>query len=77
MKAEMERKINFICNPGTKEGCREGDCGACTVLVGSLIDKRIEYKSINSCLLPINDVNGKHVVTIEGLNKDKLSPVQS
>ncbi len=101
MKAEMERKINFICNreeisaslhpgitlldflrknlflTGTKEGCREGDCGACTVLVGSLIDKRIEYKSINSCLLPINDVNGKHVVTIEGLNKDQLSPVQS
>ena len=62
---------------GTKEGCREGDCGACTVLVGSLTNKRVEYRSVNSCLLPINDVDGKHVVTIEGLNKDKLSPVQS
>ena len=62
---------------GTKEGCREGDCGACTVLVGSLTIKRVEYKSVNSCLLPIIDVNGKHVVTIEGLNKDKLSLVQS
>ena len=62
---------------GTKEGCREGDCGACTVLVGSLTNKRVEYKSVNSCLMPINDVDGKHVVTIEGLNKDKLSPVQS
>jgi len=47
------------------------------VLVGSLTNKEVEYKSINSCLLPINDVNGKHVVTIEGLNQDKLSPVQS
>ncbi|NNG26973.1 MAG: (2Fe-2S)-binding protein, partial [Ignavibacteriaceae bacterium] len=37
----------------------------------------VEYKSINSCLLPINDVNGKHVVTIEGLNQDTLSLVQS
>ena len=62
---------------GTKEGCREGDCGACTVLVGSLTNKEVEYKSVNSCLLPIIDVNGKHVVTIEGLNKDQLSPVQT
>ncbi len=62
---------------GTKEGCREGDCGACTVLVGSLTNKGVEYKSVNSCLLPIIDVNGKHVVTIEGLNKDQLSPVQT
>ncbi len=62
---------------GTKEGCREGDCGACTVLVGSLTNKGVEYRSVNSCLMPINDVDGKHVVTIEGLNKDKLSLVQS
>jgi len=61
---------------GTKEGCREGDCGACTVLIGELDGKEIDYYSINSCLFPIGDVNGKHVVTIEGFNTDRLSIVQ-
>lgn len=62
---------------GTKEGCKEGDCGACTVLVGELADNEIKYKSVNSCLLPIGDVNKKHIVTIEGLNKEELTPIQS
>ncbi len=53
---------------GTKEGCREGDCGACTVLVGTLDGNSVVYKSMNSCLLPIGDVYGKHVVSVEGLN---------
>jgi xanthine dehydrogenase small subunit len=61
---------------GTKEGCREGDCGACTVLIGELDGKEIDYYSINSCLFPIGDVNGKHVVTVEGFNTDGLSIVQ-
>jgi xanthine dehydrogenase small subunit len=61
---------------GTKEGCREGDCGACTVLIGELIDNNVKYYTVNSCLLPIGDVNGKHVVTIEGLNNQNLSVVQ-
>ncbi len=61
---------------GTKEGCREGDCGACTVLIGKLIDNDIKYYSVNSCLLPIGDVNEKHVVTIEGLNNQELTAVQ-
>ncbi len=62
---------------GTKEGCREGDCGACTVLLGEIINNQIQYKYINSCLMPLGDVHGKHVVTIEGLNRDELSPIQS
>ena len=62
---------------GTKEGCREGDCGACTVLVGELTGDKLKYKSVNSCLLPIGSVNGKHIVTIEGLNGEGLSPVQN
>jgi xanthine dehydrogenase small subunit len=62
---------------GTKEGCREGDCGACTVLVGELIHDKVQYKSANSCLLPLEAVNGKHVVTIEGLNSDGLTPIQN
>lgn len=61
---------------GTKIGCREGDCGACTVLVGEVKNDRVEYKSMTSCLLPLANVQGKHIVTIEGLNMDKLSPVQ-
>ncbi|HRF79008.1 MAG TPA: FAD binding domain-containing protein [Flavobacteriales bacterium] len=61
---------------GTKIGCREGDCGACTVLVGELTDDRVEYKSMTSCLLALANVEGKHVVTVEGLNMERLSPVQ-
>ncbi len=62
--------------PGTKIGCREGDCGACTVLVGELKDGQIEYRSMTSCLLALANVQGKHIVTVEGLNMEKLSPVQ-
>jgi len=61
---------------GTKEGCREGDCGACTVLIGELNGKGIKYKSVNSCLFPVGDANGKHIVTIEGLNGTDFSIVQ-
>ena len=61
---------------GTKIGCREGDCGACTVLIGDLIDGRLNYRQVTSCLTPLGNVQGKHVVTIEGLNMESLSPVQ-
>ncbi len=62
---------------GTKIGCREGDCGACTVLVGSLIDDKLQYETVVSCLTPLGNIAGKHVVTIEGINTNELSPVQS
>lgn len=61
---------------GTKEGCREGDCGACTVLIGKLSGNIVNYNSVNSCLFPIGDAEGKHIVTIEGLRGEKLSVVQ-
>jgi len=61
---------------GTKEGCREGDCGACTVLVGTLSGTKISYKSVNSCLVPLGDLHGKHLVTIEGLNGSHLTSIQ-
>lgn len=61
---------------GTKIGCREGDCGACTVLEGKLEDGKLVYKSIVSCLTPIGNAHGKHIVTIEGINMDCLSPIQ-
>ena len=61
---------------GTKEGCREGDCGACTVLIGELTGNIVKYHSVNSCLFPIGDANRKHIVTIEGLRNENLSIVQ-
>ena len=61
---------------GTKIGCREGDCGACTVLIGELIDGKLNYRQVTSCLMPLGNVQGNHVVTIEGLNMESLSPVQ-
>ena len=61
---------------GTKEGCREGDCGACTVLIGEYRGDRVIYKSVTSCLMPLGELHGKHLVTIEGLNLTHLSPVQ-
>jgi len=54
---------------GTKYGCGQGICGACTVLVND--------KAVRSCVLPVNQVEGKKVTTIEGLAKDgKLHPLQ-
>lgn len=53
---------------GTKIGCREGDCGACTILVGELVDGELTYKSMTSCITPLGNANGKHIVSIEGLN---------
>lgn len=46
---------------GPKEGCGEGECGACAVLVDNLL--------INSCLLPMGSIEGKHIMTIEGLSE--------
>ncbi|MBA2662070.1 MAG: FAD binding domain-containing protein [Bradymonadaceae bacterium] len=61
---------------GTKEGCKEGDCGACAILIGELVDGRMHYQPVTSCLVPLGEMHGKHVVSIEGLNSRELSPVQ-
>jgi xanthine dehydrogenase small subunit len=62
--------------PGTKIGCREGDCGACTVLVGEVKNNELKYQSMTCCLMPLGNAQGKHIVTIEGINMDDLNPVQ-
>ncbi len=62
---------------GTKIGCREGDCGACTILVGTLNGDVVNYQSITSCISPLGNAHGKHIVTIEGINLSKdLNTVQ-
>src|SRR5881396_1340076 len=63
---------------GTKIGCREGDCGACTVLVGELVGNKVNYRSMTSCLMPLANAAGRHIVTVEGINPadGSLTPVQ-
>ncbi|MDQ6903424.1 MAG: 2Fe-2S iron-sulfur cluster-binding protein, partial [Bacteroidota bacterium] len=61
---------------GTKIGCREGDCGACTVLVGEIINHELVYRSMTSCLMPLGNAHHKHIVTVEGINMEQLNPVQ-
>ncbi|MBT3916319.1 MAG: 2Fe-2S iron-sulfur cluster binding domain-containing protein, partial [Rhodospirillaceae bacterium] len=63
---------------GTKEGCAEGDCGACTIVLAETVDGKPDYKAVNACLLMVPQLDGKHVFTVEGLSAsdDLLDPVQ-
>lgn len=61
---------------GTKEGCREGDCGSCIVLWGKLKNRTMKYRTVNSCMFPIGDAAHSHIVTIEGVNGKELNPIQ-
>lgn len=63
---------------GTKEGCAEGDCGACTVLVGRLTDAGLVYEPINACIRFLASLDSCHVITVEHLagESGRLHPVQ-
>ena len=63
---------------GTKEGCAEGGCGACTIVVGTLNKNNIDYEAINSCIAFLPMINGKQLILVEDLAKDSksLHPVQ-
>ena len=62
---------------GTKEVCCEGDCGACTVLLGRVEKDKFNYYPVNSCILYVYQINNCHIITIEGLKYgDELNPVQ-
>ncbi len=73
--------LNYIRNDlkmtGTKEGCAEGGCGACTIVLGELNKNKIVYKAINACISFLPILNGKQLILIEDLSNGKsLHPVQ-
>ena len=74
LKVNGERRLLWVLRSnlgltGTKYGCGEGICGACTVLINK--------KATRSCQVPVKEIKGKEVITIEGLVRDgKLHPLQ-
>lgn len=77
-----ETVLNFLRyrleRTGTKEGCAEGDCGACTVVLGELVDGSVRYRAVNACILFMPVLDGKELVTVESLHRTDgtLHPVQ-
>ncbi|MEM6902684.1 MAG: 2Fe-2S iron-sulfur cluster-binding protein, partial [Pseudomonadota bacterium] len=66
-----------MARTGTKEGCSEGDCGACTVLVGTLAGDQVEWRAVNACILFLPMLEGRAVLTVESLSRDgELHAVQ-
>ena len=65
------------CLSGTKEGCAEGDCGACTVVLGELSGEDVQLRAVNACIQFLPTLDGKAVYTVEGVKRqDHLHPAQ-
>ncbi len=63
---------------GTKEGCAEGDCGACTVVLARQRDGRLHYEPVNACIATLGQLDGAELITVEDLaHVGKLHPVQT
>ncbi len=88
VEAQGERRTTTVLDylreqlhrTGTKEGCAEGDCGACVVMVGELnaAGTGVDYVPVNSCIQLLPSLDGKSVKTVESLKKadGSLHPVQ-
>ncbi len=62
---------------GTKEGCNEGDCGACTVVLGTPHNGGVRYQAVNACILLLGQIHGKELITVDDLARGGvLHPVQ-
>jgi xanthine dehydrogenase small subunit len=61
---------------GTKEGCAEGDCGACTVVLRRLQEGRLVYQPVNACIMLAGQADGAEVIAVEDIADEKLHPVQ-
>ncbi|MBV8745853.1 MAG: xanthine dehydrogenase small subunit [Xanthobacteraceae bacterium] len=61
---------------GTKEGCAEGDCGACTVVLRRCVDGHVIYEPVNSCILFAGQADGAEVIAVDDLANGRLHPVQ-
>ena len=73
---EYLRKVERMV--GTKEGCAEGDCGACTVVLAENESEKISYKAVNSCIMFVPFLHGKQLITVEHLKDStgNLHPAQ-
>ena len=68
-----------LCATGSKEGCGEGDCGACTVVLGERVDGELKLKAVNSCIRLAHSVDGMALWTVEDIAKldGALHPAQA
>ncbi|KAF2368636.1 2Fe-2S ferredoxin-type iron-sulfur binding domain [Trinorchestia longiramus] len=71
----LRSKLGLV---GSKLGCGEGGCGACTVMLSKLVDGQVRHFSVNACLSPVVTLHGTAVTTVEALGSapDRLHPIQ-